>query len=144
MQYNVNAEAPVSYTMLHAIIDSMNDVSARVEKLESGEGENATRERMFADLGREALWEATVCDSLFPEVVATRQADGCLTFEPKMAVWCECGIIVSEVARHMSMPEFMEVYGDRLAAMYADAQNEAVAKIETTEAEAAATTAEVA
>lgn len=139
MQYNVNTDAPVSYTMLHSIIDTVNDVASRMDRLESNQGENPARERMFAQIGRDAFWaDCTVLDC-WPTVTATRLADGTIDFQPRLAEFAEGGVLVSEVARRMSMPEFMEVYGGRIAELYADAQNAALAKLdEETEAAAVA------
>lgn len=142
MQYNVNTDAPVSYTMLHSIVDTVNDVSSRLDRLENAQGENPAMERMFAQIGRDAFWaDCTVLDC-WPTVTATRLADGSISFEPKLAKFAEGGILVSEVARRMSMPEFMQVYGERIAELYADAQNAALAKLD--EETEAASVAEVA
>lgn len=140
MQYNVNTDAPVSYTMLHSIIDTVNDVASRMDRLESNQGENPAMERMFAQIGRDAFWtDCVMPEGNWPTVTATRLADGSIDFQPRLAKFAEGGVLVSEVARRMSMPEFMEVYGGRIAELYADAQNAALAKLdEETEAAAVA------
>lgn len=137
MQYNVNTDVPVSYTMLHSIVDTVNDVSSRLDRLENAQGENPAMERMFAQIGRDAFWtECVMPEGSWPIVHAERMADGTVDFQPRLAKFAEGGILVSEVARRMSMPEFMEVYGERIAELYADAQNAALAKLDE-EAEAA-------